>query len=195
MPGTKRQPIEVRFAAYLVKGGKDECWGWTGPVTNKGHPTIGKGGKGAGQISARALAYRLAFGAELSREVLTTCETKICLNPSHLILAGEKSQLTRSQRFRAKVKEAGPDECWLWTDKPGAAGYGRLSTGRGSAPVMAHRIAWELANGPIPEGLLVRQKCGNRLCCNHDHLFLALNSLDGPEASARAVESWLRSWA
>jgi hypothetical protein len=54
-------------------------------------------------------------------------------------------------------------------------------------------VAWELANGPIPEGLLVRQRCGNRLCCNPSHLFLALNSLDSPEVSARAVAAWLRS--
>jgi hypothetical protein len=76
MPGKKRLPIEVRFAAYLVKSGDGECWGWTGPVSNKGQPTIGKGGKGAGQMSARALAYRLAFGTTPTREVLTICDTK-----------------------------------------------------------------------------------------------------------------------
>lgn len=195
MPGPRRQPIEVRFAGYLVQGDEDECWGWIGPVTNKGHPTLGRGGKGATQMSARIVAYRLAFGAEPSREVFISCETKICLNPRHLILAGEKSQSTLWQRFRAKVKENGLDECWPWTDKPGAAGYGRLSTGRGSAPVMAHRVAWELANGPVPDGLFVRQRCGNRLCCNPTHLFLALNPLDSPEVSARAVECWLLSRA
>lgn len=194
MPGVKRKPIEERFAGYLVKGGEDECWGWTGPITNKGHPTIGRGGKGAGQISARALAYRLAFGIEPDREVLTICETTACLNPRHLVLAGgAKSKATLRKRFEERVTKAGPDECWLWTQKPGHAGYGRLSMGRGNNPALAHRVAWELANGPIPEGLLVRQRCGNRLCCNPSHLFLALNSLDSPEVSARAVAGLLRS--
>lgn len=192
MPGIKRQPIEVRFAAYLMKGSDDECWDWLGPVTNTGQPTIGKGGKGAGQVSARALAYRLAVGTEPLREVLTTCGKKCCLNPRHLVLAGgAKSKSTLRVRFEAKVRRAGPKECWLWTDNPIASGYGKLSTGRDSSPILAHRLAWRLAHGDIPKGLFVKQRCGNRLCCNPTHLFLALNPIDSPEVSAKAVEIWL----
>jgi hypothetical protein len=192
MPGPKRRTIEVRFADYLVKAGDDECWGWTGPTAKNGYPTLGRGGKGAGQVSARIVAYRLAFGTEPDREVLTTCETTACLNPRHLVLAGgDKSKATLRKRFDARVAKAGPDECWLWKLKPCHAGYGCLSMGRGNNPVYAHRVAWELAHGPIPEGLFVRQRCGNRLCCNPAHLFLALNAIDSPEVSARAVENWL----
>jgi hypothetical protein len=188
----KRRPLEVRFAEYLVTAGEDECWGWSGPITNKGHPTLGRGGKGAGQVSARIVAYRLACGEEPDREVLNTCDTKICLNPHHLVLAGEKSRATIRERFAARIEKAGPDECWLWKLKPGHAGYGVLSVGKGNNPILAHRVAWELAHGPIPEGLRVRQSCGNRLCCNPAHLFLALNANDAPEVSARAVAAWLR---
>jgi hypothetical protein len=194
MRGPKRQPIEARFAAYLVKAADDECWGWTGPVTSTGQPTIGKGGKGAGQVSARAIAYRLARGTQPSREVLTTCDKKCCLNPRHLVLAGgAKSKATLRRRFEAKVQRAGPEECRPWTDKPIASGYGKLSTGRNSSPILAHRLAWQFAHGDIPQGLFVKQRCGNRLCCNPAHLFLALNPIDGPEVSARAVETWLLS--
>lgn len=35
----------------------------------------------------------------------------------------------------------------------------------------AHRVAWELANGPIPDGLLVCHRCDNRKCVRVDHLF------------------------
>lgn len=191
MRGPKRQPIELRFAAYLVKAGDDECWGWTGPVTKSGHQTLGRGGKGAGQTSARIVAYRIKTGDDPGREVLTTCDCKLCLNPRHLILAGGKSKATLRKRFEENVRTAGPDECWLWTQKPGAAGYGRLSMGRGNNPALVHRIAWELAFGPIPDGVRVRQRCGNRLCCNPAHLFLSLNSLDDPETSTKAVKAWL----
>ena len=194
MPGIKRKFIEDRFAEYLVKAGDDECWGWIGPVTNKGHPTLGRGGKGAGQVSARILAYRIACGTEPNREVLTTCDSRCCLNPRHLVLAGgDKSKATLRERFEARVAKAGPDECWLWKLRPSAAGYGVLSMGRGNNPLLAHRVAWQFAHSPIPEGLFVKQRCGNRLCCNPAHLYLALNPIDGPEISARAVELWLRS--
>jgi hypothetical protein len=123
--------------------------------------------------------------------VLTTCDTKSCLNPRHLVLAGEKSRATIRERFAARVEKAGPDECWLWKLKPGHAGYGVLSMGKGNNPMLAHRVAWELAHGPIPEGLRVRQRCGNRLCCNPAHLFLALNATDTPELSEKAVAAWL----
>lgn len=192
MPGPKRQPIELRFAAYLVKAGEDDCWSWAGPVTNGGHPTIGRGGKGGGQTSARIVAYRIIHGTDPDREVLNTCDNKLCLNPRHLVLAGQKSLATMRERFEANVAKAGPDDCWPWQQTPGAAGYGRLSMGRGSSPALAHRIAWELAFGEIPKGVRVRQKCGNRLCCNPAHLFLALNSNDDPDTSARAVAAWLR---
>lgn len=75
MPGVKRRTVEERFASYLLKAGDDDCWGWTGPTAKNGYPTLGRGGKGAGQVSARIVAYRLAFGTEPDREILTTCET------------------------------------------------------------------------------------------------------------------------
>ena len=36
----------------------------------------------------------------------------------------------------------------------------------------AHRYAWSLANGPIPDGMFVCHKCDNPPCCNPDHLFI-----------------------
>lgn len=64
--------------------------------------------------------------------------------------------------------------------------------GKGDNPLLAHRVAWEVAHGPVPEGLFVKQRCGNRPCCTPAHLYLSLNPIEGPEVSAVAVENWLR---
>jgi hypothetical protein len=43
-------------------------------------------------------------------------------------------------------------------------------------PVSVHRIAWEIANGSIPEGMSVLHKCDNKKCIRIDHLFLGTQS-------------------
>lgn len=78
-------------------------------------------------------------------------------------------------RFEAKVdRSGGPDAChpWIgWND--GGFGYGRLQIGgRGGPRPRAHRVAWELAYGPIPDGLQVLHRCDNPPCVNPCHLFL-----------------------
>lgn len=70
-------------------------------------------------------------------------------------------------QFWERLDKSGP--CWLWT---GALrkGYGAIQL-RGKA-TEAHRVAWELVHGPIPEGMCVCHTCDNPRCCNPDHLWL-----------------------
>jgi transcriptional regulator with XRE-family HTH domain len=57
--------------------------------------------------------------------------------------------------------------CWVWTgpanEKRG--GYGRWRR------ALAHRHSWELANGPIPDGLWILHHCDNPPCVNPAHLY------------------------
>jgi len=61
-------------------------------------------------------------------------------------------------------------DCWIWTGKNRGWRYGAFNL-KGRV-VGAHRFSWELAYGPIPEGLHVLHKCDVGFCVRPDHLFL-----------------------
>lgn len=70
-------------------------------------------------------------------------------------------------RFESKFERL-PSGCWRWTSTMHPTGYGHFQLkGR---PHRAHRIAYELYRGPIPDGLVLDHLCRNRACVNPDHL-------------------------
>ncbi len=73
---------------------------------------------------------------------------------------------TRFERF---VDRRGESECWLWVGYVRPNGYGRFMV-RAGKPVYAHRFAYELVKGAIPEGLSIDHLCRNRRCVNPSHL-------------------------
>lgn len=88
-------------------------------------------------------------------------------------------------RFLDKVDIRGEGECWIWTASTFNSGYGQFKVS--GSPTCAHRVSWEIKNGPIPEGLLVRHSCHNRICVNPDHLELGTHqdNMDDMVAAGR----------
>ena len=71
-----------------------------------------------------------------------------------------------SDRFWAKVNKT--EACWLWNAAQSADGYGQFKANR--RQVKAHRFAYELLVGPIPDGLQLDHLCRIRHCVNPAHL-------------------------
>lgn len=74
------------------------------------------------------------------------------------------------RRLWAKIDKGAPEECWEWTARRNADGYGQFYLEGKLA--LAHRMAWWLIHSSIPESICVLHTCDNPPCCNPNHLFL-----------------------
>ena len=84
-----------------------------------------------------------------------------------------KTNLTRLDRLMSKVEMLTECGCWIWMaalDPRGYAKFGFDRPGRGYGMEFAHRIAYELLKGPIPDGLELDHLCRVRCCVNPDHM-------------------------
>lgn len=75
------------------------------------------------------------------------------------------SGLPEAVERRVHLDESG---CWVWWGARQKFGYGNVKVNKKHWRV--HRLAYELLRGPVPEGLVLHHTCGNKPCCNPDHL-------------------------
>lgn len=73
---------------------------------------------------------------------------------------------------KVDIKE-NKEDCWNWNSFIDD-GYGRYH--HYEALIQAHRMAYILSNGTIPDRLLIQHFCNNRRCCNPNHLELGNSS-------------------
>ena len=91
------------------------------------------------------------------------------------------------------VSESG---CRIWLKATDFKGYGRVSyMGRS---VGAHRLAYEMVNGAIPDGMCVLHRCDTPSCVNVSHLFIGTikdNNLDRARKGRTVLPDMRLKWS
>jgi hypothetical protein len=121
------------------------------------------------------------------------CDRPDCINPAHLLLGTQQQNIlemvfrgrhgkhfsrptfsrkesvenTPASILYRKSKEDGTG-CLVWTGYLMKSGHGRLSIRK--KMTLAHRVAWEIENGSIPKGKVIRHMCHNPACIKVAHL-------------------------
>lgn len=98
--------------------------------------------------------------------------------------------LSLQQRLTARLAPDAETGCLLWTGARNSSGYGLIRVH--NYPHLVHRVAWELENGPIGDGMTIdhvwARGCFNRNCANVAHMEVVTsreNTLRGNSAAAR----------
>lgn len=95
-----------------------------------------------------------------------------------------------AERFWEKVNKT--ETCWLWTANKNNMGYGLFRPGGLASKRLAHRISYEMENGPIPEGMCALHRCDTPACVNPAHIFLGTkkDNVADMDAKGRRVIGW-----
>lgn len=84
--------------------------------------------------------------------------------------------MTIEQAFRHYMPDSPPpapspvEGCWIWQGPTHGSGYGTFRSE--GVERKAHRTSYELFNGPIPDGMLIRHTCDVRNCVQPGHLIV-----------------------
>jgi hypothetical protein len=182
----------------------DDCWYWTGAIAH---------GYGAFMLRRRRyfahrLAYELAYGAIPDGLVIRhRCDHPPCVRPDHLepgtIAQNNADKATRPQPSKSMLRDLiarirrpkpTPDElfwskvdrsgdCWIWTGTRMHQGYGVVI--RNYKRLYAHRVAFEIAYGPIPDGMDILHRCDNPPCVRPEHLDIGTHTDNMRDASRK----------
>lgn len=92
-------------------------------------------------------------------------------------------------RLRAHISAPNDRGCILWTGPLDPGGYGYISCGKRFGKT-AHRVAWVISHGDVPDGLWVLHRCDNRACVNVGHLYVGTPKQNASDCHKRGRWAW-----
>jgi hypothetical protein len=112
----KRRPLEERFWEKVEKS--EGCWLWTAAHNGVGYGVIGTGAKNRSRLAHR-FSYELANGPIPEKTwVLHKCDNPGCVNPEHLFLGNNTSNVRDMHSKGRGWGGMGPEKAyeilWRW---------------------------------------------------------------------------------
>lgn len=176
-----------RFLSQIDVCGEDDCWNWLGRTNKFGvgifviETFSHKKDRKAKTYHAHILAYKHFTQTDPDvRYFDRECDNPLCCNPNHIVPRDFQYRLLKDVEYKGS--------CWLRTHNVSQFN-GYASIFRDGESVLAHRASYEHFKGEIPEGMIVRHTCHNRICINPNHLRLGThedNMRDMTRASRQA---------
>lgn len=161
----------------------DGCWKWTGSIDSTGsmriHDNIGAGRYK--NMTAYLASWLLHVGEPPPGTIIAPkCGNKLCVNWEHLHITTRSARTGRPREclfYRLASNMVVVDSgCWEWAGRRDKAGYGQFKWQPPNrdkrTPTGAHRAAYWLLVGDIPDDMTVDHICRNTKCCYPRHLRL-----------------------
>lgn len=146
--------------------------------------------------------FNRAYSLQKQAESGNTCSSLLAKPSCKSELVGRYAGLTRADlsdacisTFHSKYKPTA--DCWLWDAGKYASGYGMVFLRRENGKQVnsyAHRVAYVLAKGPIPSGMVVRHRCDTPACVNPEHLQLGTQGDNNRDTASRRRCPKVRPW-
>lgn len=122
----------------------------------------------------------ILMSASMVRAILAGTKTRKVYAPAGTSPTDPQHLANRLANGIASAPDGG---CWEWTRITNGDGYGQLRVA--GRMVYAHRLAYELGIGPIPDGMHILHQCDNPRCINPAHLSIGTQSQNMKECSDR----------
>src|ERR1039458_1684911 len=87
-------------------------------------------------------------------------------------------------RFHSKFQPVTESGCWIWMGAIAGGNYGSMRV-TSTTTESAHRVAWKLYKGPIPDGIFVCHTCDVMACVNPSHLWLGTHTQNMRDSMAK----------